>query len=249
MSIQTTCPHCHRAYSFVQESAGKKARCKQCDHIFVIKRATAPREEGVAAVRATAGVQTKPRLAARRGTAPSAQVQDKPAPSRSSSRPQAEKQVYPAPRRRRRRKSRDSSGVLPLVVGGVLLLLLVVAGGGGLWWHARSHGGPTADTGSWPTPTLLVGNQGPMPADEVVTLHILGVADPSTREAIEHKLPALADASGGKVSKVGSGDRLAVLLGPVRDPQVCAQKVDVGTVQSVRGRVITIAVSQVGGRY
>jgi HEAT repeat protein len=81
-----------------------------------------------------------------------------------------------------------------------------------------------------------------------VTLHISGVADRNTRQAIEDKFGTLVDPGGGSASSSNhTGDRLSVLLAPVRDPTAFAQKVDFGTVLGVNGRVVTIVARKVEG--
>jgi hypothetical protein len=34
MPIKTTCPHCHKAYTFADTLGGKKVRCKACEEVF-----------------------------------------------------------------------------------------------------------------------------------------------------------------------------------------------------------------------
>src|SRR6516162_7572837 len=36
MAIDAVCPHCRAAYSLPDHQAGKKVRCKRCDHIFPV---------------------------------------------------------------------------------------------------------------------------------------------------------------------------------------------------------------------
>src|SRR5439155_6910895 len=86
------------------------------------------------------------------------------------------------------------------------------------------------------------------PEDQVVTLHISGVADSNTGEAITDKLTTLTDAGRGYSMKAAAaGDRLTYLLAPVSDPKAFAQKIDFGTVRRVRGRVITVVARAMEG--
>jgi HEAT repeat protein len=57
----------------------------------------------------------------------------------------------------------------------------------------------------------------------------------------------LADGGRGGTSSAHLGDRMTILVGPVRDPQACAGKIDFGTVRRVSGRTISVVAHKVEG--
>jgi hypothetical protein len=176
MPIRTSCPRCQTTYTLADDRAGKTVRCRQCDRPFVVESPA----EGDADNEAAA-LQEKPRPAARRAPVLPAADEDEGPRSHRRSRDDEDEDRPP------RRRKKGGSLVLPLVAGGVVaVLLLMVACGGVVWWVL-----PRAATelGTWPDPGQLRGPMGAPGADQTVTLHIAGVADQNTRQAIEDKLP------------------------------------------------------------
>jgi len=224
MPIQTQCPHCRTSYTLADNLAGKRVRCRECGDTFPVPADEEPERPGA--------------VQARR---PAEREDDEPPP--------------PAPRRRRRRgrdgdedwmpRRRGAGGsalLLGLIGGGALLVVVVVGCCGVGLWLGR---GALADAGPWPEPRPLAG----FPANEVVTLHISGVADGNAFKAIADRLPGLVDPGGrSATSSQGHNDRMTALLAPVRDPQALAQRIDFGTVVQVRGRVVTVVANPRAGR-
>jgi hypothetical protein len=128
MPIKTTCPHCDKAYTFVDTLGGKKIRCKSCEEVF---RVPPPNEgdERPAAVRTSPSKRRAARL--EEGD----EVEDVVAAD--------DQEDDYDDRPSRRRPARKAKGGIPLWVwlaaggsGGVLLIVLVVVlvlalGGGG----------------------------------------------------------------------------------------------------------------------
>lgn len=81
-----------------------------------------------------------------------------------------------------------------------------------------------------------------------VILHIDGIADENTREAISEKLDGLAmDDDHLLAHKMSRGDRMSVLVMPVADAQAFSQRLDFGKVNSVKGRTIHVTARKVAG--
>jgi hypothetical protein len=98
-------------------------------------------------------------------------------------------------------------------------------------------------SGSWPTPRLLPRLGGA----DTVTLHIAGVVDNNTREAISDRLAALMAGTSYTMSATSAGDRTSYLVAPIMDPQAFAKRIDFGTVRRVDGLTITIVARKVEG--
>jgi hypothetical protein len=148
-----------------------------------------------------------------------------------------------------RQAARASRGLLiGLIAGGAGLLLLcggtIVAGV--LLLAGRSEDRPPsfavdADD-SWPSAGP------PFAPPNSAILHIAGVADENTHEAVSDKLKALARAGGHlNANTERRGDRMTVLVLNVEDVQAFSRKLDFGAVNSVNGRTITLTASKVEG--
>jgi hypothetical protein len=180
-----------------------------------------------------------------------ASFRDEEEPVRPRSRPRADRINV------RKRTGSNKGLLIGLLVGAVALVLLVGGGIGALLWFnssrpsltpAEALTALTGDMGPWPEAGGLFGPRGAWPAEQVVTLHISGVADRNTQQAIEDKLGSLVDPGrGSSTSSSYVGDRMSVQLAPVQDPQAFAQRVNFGTVVSVKGRVVTIVAKKVDG--
>jgi len=75
--------------------------------------------------------------------------------------------------------------------------------------------------------------------DEIVTINIQGIPDERARKYILERLPALMGTRYLMTSRV-SGDVTVVVLAPVNNPEAFARKIDFGTVNSVKGRMIDV---------
>jgi predicted Zn finger-like uncharacterized protein len=247
MPIQTTCPHCGTGYRLADQIRGKRVRCKRCNHLFLVEDTSAAESEDLPEAVAV-GEEPDPREqiqpGLRRPAPPPGAAGDEP-PRRPR---QRRDQGNEAPGRRPRRQ-RSPVLIIALVSGGIVLALLLAVGAGAVLWSGwlRDLGsGLDAGFGPWPDVPPLAGPQGAYPADQVVTLHISGVSDQNKSEVIQDKLRGLVDPGGGYTeASAGSGQRLTVLLAPVRDPNALARKIDFGTVRGVSGRLITIVADKV----
>src|SRR5262249_32374294 len=67
-----------------------------------------------------------------------------------------------------------------------------------------------------------------------------------TRDAITNKLKTMSDPGNRQGMSIAStGDRMTVLLFPVRDPEAFAARIDFGRVRGVEGHVITVVARKV----
>jgi hypothetical protein len=188
------------------------------------------------------------------------QIQQPPQPSKHPT-VSAEEGPASPPRRKQKRSDlpplpslrRHRWGLIyALVMSGLTLFLL-----GGAVELAVLYWGPSWSgaleqldsdfRGSWPVPTPPAGFGADLPEDTIVTLHIAAVEDENTREAIYDKATILADGGHGSIAAAHLGDRMTILVGPVRDPQACAGKIDFGTVRRVYGRTISVIAHKVEG--
>jgi hypothetical protein len=230
MPIPITCARCHASYTVDDDLQGKSIRCRECDlPVFVEAPAAADVE-----VAPAAAIHSQP-------CGPSQPPFEPVAPP---ARARGEAAAPPDVRRKSHRPL-----VLALLGGCLGLSLLLAVGGGFLAWFAWSRDliPGLGDSGDSPEPSLVGGPMAATPPEALVTLHISG-ADESTREAIQDQLPALVD--GGRAYALTSqmqGDRLTVVVAPVRDPDAFARKIDFGTVRRVRGRTITLVAQKVAG--
>jgi predicted Zn finger-like uncharacterized protein len=233
MSIPTRCPHCQTFYTLPDQRRGKKVRCRECQQVFAVD---GDAEAAAEAADEEAGLREKPRPAARRGKLPAVPGDEDDRPRvRRRGRDLDDDEDEEDERPRRRAKS-GSFSVLPWLLGGAAVLVLLCGGGGvGLWLVLR-----VTDDVNWPPARPLVMPMGNFPADSTVTLHVSGIADADIRQAVTDRLGSLVDPGRGSASASDiRGDRMTMVLAPVRDPQAFAQKIDFGSA-SVRGRTVTI---------
>ncbi len=241
MAIQTTCPNCQTVYRLADHLAGRKVRCKNCGEAITVRPAGANADADRYEVESGSAASERERIQARpqasqRSMAPG---EDKPA------RPRRRRQDYDEDEPPIRQGNRGlvigliagGAALLLLFAGGILVAVLVIASR-----SASPVSSILGDDDSWPP----AGPPNP-PADSVI-LHISGIADESTREAVSDKLEALASNAQNHIFTSSSrGDRMTVFMMPVADVQTLAQKLDLGEVISVNGRTITIAARKVEG--
>jgi hypothetical protein len=141
------------------------------------------------------------------------------------------------PRRSRRgkqdRRSRANKRILLIGGIGAGVIALVVVG----VIVVRFVSGVIAFAGEWPVPKAPAGL--PMPgANESVTLHIVGVEDTTTVDAINEWIDDLTP----HVGRVGmfKAPRLTVIVSPVKNAEEFAKKIEFGRVHSVSGNIISI---------
>jgi predicted Zn finger-like uncharacterized protein len=152
------------------------------------------------------------------------------------------------PRRRKRRRSKRPL-VIGLVAGGGGLILLAVGIIVAISVPGRSGGKGTIDpllvdvSGPWPAPMPMPGIM--MGGGQSVTLHVAGVVDEFTREAVQDRISALAPNTGSVGASEGT--RMTVVLSPIADPEAFAKQIDFGTVRSVTGRTITVVAEKADG--
>lgn len=232
MAISCQCPGCQSKLAFDERLLGKKVRCKKCSHVFVVEAAT--ENKGAA-------IQKPPR---RERVVADQEDEELPAPPRKRKR-----NDDPIPSLRRTRwglyLGLGMAG-LALVLLGVTLLLVLI--------YFRSSGNGLASvfdrefSGSWPVPNSPAGFGVNLPEDTIVTLHIAGVVNQETSDSIQAKAAKLADGGGhAHMESALLGDRMTVRLGPARDPQACASRIDFGEVRGVDGRVIKVVAHKVEG--
>lgn len=221
MPIRTICPHCRTVYSLADHLAGKTVRCKNCSEAIVV-RAAKPGAEKTAS-RGDGGAREKIQAQPSQAKRPAALSDDE----RPRRRKRDEEREAPPIRR-----DRNRGLVIGLIVGGVGLVL--VLGGGVLLAMLLIGGTRPAD-------------QMPLAPPDAVMVHISGVADEATREAVSDKLHALARADHINVNTTGQGDLLTALFRPVNDVQAFSQKLDFGTINSTNDRTITMTAHKVQG--
>lgn len=141
--------------------------------------------------------------------------------------------------------------ILALVGGGLTLFVGAVLLSAVLFPSLRSAVREQFDSdfrGSWPVPTPPAGYGAGIAEDNIVTLHVAGVADEIAQDAIYGKATALADDGNASfICAAREGNRMTVRLGIVRDPQACADKIDFGTVRRISGRTISVVAHTVEG--
>jgi hypothetical protein len=126
---------------------------------------------------------------------------------------------------------RGKRGLLFAGIGAVVIVVAVVG-----FIVIRYISGVIAFAGEWPVPKAP---GMPMPgANESVTLHIVGVEDESTVDAISEWI----DDHTQQVGRAGTykAPRLTVIISPVKNAEEFAKKIDFGRVYSVSGNIISI---------
>jgi hypothetical protein len=242
MSIFTNCPGCQTALSLGDHLQGKQVRCKNCGHAFLVEEtpleaseADEVEDEGTDAPEQIQPPQPskQPALSAEEG------------PESPPRRQQKRSDVPPLPPLRRHRWglifALVMSGLTLFLLGGAVALAILY------WsqsWHETLEQLDSDFRGSWPAPE---GFGLDLPEDTIVTLHVAAVEDDSTREAVYDKALTLADGGRGSISSAHLGNRMTILLGPVRDPRACAGKIDFGTVRRTYGRTISVVAHKVEG--
>ncbi len=251
MPIRTTCPSCRTVYSLADHLAGKTVRCKNCQEAIVVRAANPSAE--TASSGGSSGAREK--------------IQARPQLKRP---PVAEAEE--PPRSRRNRDDEDDSppirrgnrglliglivgggGLVLLLGGGVLVVVLLLAGSSGNKRPGAVFNSPAPQPGVPVPPMGQPAAQEPPqapPAGPIsVTLQISGVANQATREAITDKLEEIIQADqGGLVHNTfNRGDRMTVVVMPVKDVQAFSQKLDFGTVNKIDGNTITMTARKVDG--
>jgi HEAT repeat protein len=238
MAIQARCPECNKAYHLADTMLGKTVRCKQCAQTFTVKAPRNSRPEEEAEERPT-GIRAE--------RAPSmATAGEDGAPQ--TRRPRDEDDGGPARRLRKPQKS-GSRLTLWLILGGggvlllagVLVLVLVL--------NRRSSSDPNIPDvdlgGRWPEPVNLRNQVDP---DSYVRLQVAGVFNEYTREEVNQKAGKLAEGGPGNFTFGASeGNRMTIVIIPLRDVEGAAKRIDFGEVRSVSGRTITVVARKVEG--
>jgi hypothetical protein len=222
-------------YNLADHLEGHKVRCKKCQAIISVGNGAARSEEKA---QITAAPERRPKAAP-------ARLEEKEAP----------------PRRRKSRdddRPRKSGGnTTLLIVGGVLafvFLLCLGIGGGVFYFFWGSGGGGVGQaakdmlvdvSGPWPEPMPLRG----MRQDQVVIVRVANCSNPFVADEVRDRLGALMDKGSNfsGVTSSGVNDRMTVMIAPVRDVQAMANKIDFGTVRSVKDRMITMVAHDVPG--
>ena len=239
MPIRTTCPNCRAAYTLADDLAGKKVRCKNCDEVIAV-RGAAPAREAEQRIQKGSSQTTTSRVRSE---------EEEPARPRRRTR---DDDREPRPRK----KGRSSAGMMIGLGVGVFALVLVCGGivtAVVLWGRsaAVSLPGLVDDlSGPWPEPGggPMGRFPGGMAGGMSVTVHVAGVGDEFTREAVEDKLIALIDrGNSSSTASSSSGDRMTIILTPVKDPRMFASRIDFAKVKSVDDRLITIIAYKVDG--
>ncbi len=134
----------------------------------------------------------------------------------------------------RRMNGDEGLGLSPAMMGGIAALIL--AGVASTWFSFSGGVRDLLGTASFPEVTT------PFPIQNPVTLHISGVKDQATNDAIYAKVKDMGDPSPrGTASAATRKDNLmTVQVGPVADPKAFADKIDFGTVRGISGRIIRV---------
>jgi len=243
MPIRTTCPNCRTVYTLADHLAGKTVRCKKCAGDIIVRAAKVYAEEDGDESESS----TREQIQTRQLACPLAECGNQ----------RRTREEEEGPRQRKREDDRDlppirrgdrglvigivavGAGLILLLGGGILVVILLLF-----------------DQSGNKTPKVIAGANDAWPSlgppvlrpDEAI-LHIDGVVDENTREAISEKLDMIADVDGA-VSSISPrrGDRITVfVLNNVKDVQAFSQKLDFGTVNGIEGRVITMTARKVDG--
>jgi predicted Zn finger-like uncharacterized protein len=236
MTIRTRCPSCQSVYNLADQLAGKTVRCKKCEAAIVVRAAKGDVEEEA--------VETKSRRE-------SGSVQTRANSSKSSPARTEDEPIRPRRRNReddddldvRHSRRRSNRGlVIGLIAGGVGLLLLLAGGVALAILLFRSGKSLVNADSSWPTLNA------PLGAPDSVVLHISGVVDDNTQEAVSDRLQAIAQGGGNSnMASTRQGDRMTVWLTPVHDVEALSRMIDFGTVESVDGNTITVSARKAEG--
>jgi predicted Zn finger-like uncharacterized protein len=255
MAIQSACPTCGVSFSLADHLLGKKVRCKQCKHIFLVEAASE-----------TTGAEEPKVETGNDPTDLADKIQSEPRRSKNAFVPEEVEEVEPERPRQRYRDEEDEeqahrprrqpashrSLLVPLMAAAVGLLVLA----SGIVFAIMLWSGDNQETGddlnvdlSGPWPVAAHPGDMGFPADLTVTLHIARAGDENTCEAISDRLRELVDSRpGGSISYAAAHDRMTVVLAPVKDPEAFAAKIDFGTVRGVEGRMITLIARKVARR-
>lgn len=232
VAMTLPCPGCQAPLTFGDHFQGKKVRCKKCGHIFIVA------EEMEAVLLDEEEPSELPE-----------QIQPQPRSVRCSAEPEEVSSLpRPLPSLRRNRW-----GLLfGLGMTGMTLFLLGIAVVLGAWYFFPSWNGSldfldSDFRGSWPEPNPPAGFGVNLPEDTIVTLHIAEVVNEETSDMVYHKAAKLADGGRTNIESGQLGDRMTLRLGPVRDPQACASRIDFGKVRRVHGRVISVVAHPIEG--
>jgi hypothetical protein len=63
MAIKITCPNCKRGMLVPENLAGKKGRCKACQHVLTVPHLAAPNSKAAEAVKPEVPTSANPRAA------------------------------------------------------------------------------------------------------------------------------------------------------------------------------------------
>jgi predicted Zn finger-like uncharacterized protein len=226
MPITATCPHCQTAHRLADTLRGKKVRCKQCGLVIHV--------EGPISMDGRASDQiVEGELLAPPAQAVPAALEAQPPRLRRS-----ETGGESAPGRPRRQQASSFLVWTALIMLGIMVLGAVGLGFGAYFLFINS----ADDSGSWPAPAPF-GRYGgsAFTAQQTVTVRVSGTADKYTYEAV---MTGLMSIGGVGISGARDGDRATFLLAPVSDPDAYAKRIACGTVQSIRGRIITIVANK-----
>jgi predicted Zn finger-like uncharacterized protein len=164
MPVEALCPTCGAVFSLKDEYAGKKVRCKKCEHTFVVGGGKSAADEADKGVQSRAGAaparKSTPdddnRVSSRKGK-PDKREDDDDRPRKSASRRgrddddedddrgRKRKRVYhdddededdDRPRPAARKSSGGGAGKVLAIVGSVLLVLFLLCGGA-IWGFVR----------------------------------------------------------------------------------------------------------------
>jgi hypothetical protein len=219
---------------------GKKVRCKNCGEVIAVESSAKARGAEEASDEGS-GRQERIQPGVKRPNRALLYDDDEERPRRR----ERDDSFHP------RRKS-NSGLIIGLIVGGVVLLLLLA--GGAIVAAVLLLGNtadqppvPVVDTNvPWPQPRPeFVDNSAP---PDTVVVHVTGISNEFMSEAVQEKLGKLADDGQGQhlFAHTHNG-RTTVRVSPVNDPKAFAAKIDFGTVNSVKGRTITMAVGKLEG--
>jgi hypothetical protein len=228
MPLNATCPVCQTGHRLADTLGGKKIRCKSCGATFLVE---GPSAEGADDGQIAEG--KPPEKAA--ASIPVALETVRPRPRQSDG--------YDKPRSRQPRRQPVSAFPvwIVLVVGGLIVLMGMAALGVGAYFVFMRGFDDVA--GSWPEPAPLGDRNGVnrFTPQQIVTVHVEGVKDKYTYDAVVQGLLSTANAGQGRaLTGRQDGERAAFLVAPVTDPDAFAKRITCGTVRSVRGRIITM---------
>jgi hypothetical protein len=162
------------------------------------------------------------------------------------------------PRRKstKRGKHTDNTAILGAVIGGGVLLLVLVIGVT-IYLVSRSKtdstdsppsksssspfGLPASRDDDFSGPWPLAANA--LPPGDTIVLHITGVADQGTADAISERINELVPPAKNSRRSISTSFRLprmTVIINPIKSAEEFAKLIDFGQVKSIDGRVISI---------